>query len=43
MDSHGGYTIDRGETTLCAVRRYEVYPLHNIILGEDEDDFVILG
>ena len=43
LDSHGGYTKEPGETMLCAVRRFEVYQLQNIIREEDKDAFVIVG
>ena len=43
LDSHGGYTNEPGETMLCAVRRFEVYQLQNIIREEDKDAFVIVG
>lgn len=43
LDSHGGYTKEPGETMLCAVRRFEVYQLQNIIRQEDKDAFVIVG
>lgn len=43
LDSHGGYTLEPGETMLCAVRRFEVYHLQNIIREEDKNAFVIVG
>ncbi len=43
LDSHGGYTKQPGETMLCAVRRFEVYHIQNIIREEDRDAFVIVG
>ena len=43
LDSHGGYTQEPGETMLCAVRRFEVYHLQNIIREEDKNAFVIVG
>ena len=43
LDSHGGYTKEPGETMLCAVRRFEVYQLQNIIREEDKNAFVIVG
>ena len=43
LDSHVGYTNEPGETMLCAVRRFEVYQLQNIIREEDKNAFVIVG
>lgn len=43
LDSRGGYTKEPGETMLCAVRRFEVYQVQNIIREEDRDAFVIVG
>ena len=43
LDSKGGYTDEPGETMLCAVRRFEVYHLQQIIREEDKDAFVIVG
>ena len=36
-------TYEPGETMLCAVRRFEVYQLQNIIREEDKNAFVIVG
>ncbi len=43
LDSHGGYTDEPGETMLCAVRRFEVYQIQQIIRSEDRNAFVIVG
>ena len=43
LDSHGGYTKEPGETMLCAVRRFEVYQIQQIIRSEDKNAFVIVG
>ena len=43
LDSKGGYTDEPGETMLCAVRRFEVYHLQQIIREEDKNAFVIVG
>ncbi|MCH5352380.1 MAG: YitT family protein [Acutalibacter sp.] len=43
LDSHGGYTKEPGETMLCAVRRFEVYHIQQIIREEDPNAFVIVG
>lgn len=43
LDSKGGYSKEPGETLLCAVRRFEVYQIQEIIRSEDKDAFVIVG
>ncbi len=43
LNSHGGYSKEPGETMLCAVRRFEVYQIQQIIREEDRDAFVIVG
>lgn len=43
IDSTGGYTNEKGEMLLCAVRRYEVYKINQIIREEDKNAFVIVG
>lgn len=39
----GGYSGDNGEMLLCAVRRYEVTKINDIIHTADRDAFVIVG
>lgn len=43
IDSRGGYSKVKSEMILCAVRRYEVYKINQIIREEDENAFVIVG
>jgi uncharacterized membrane-anchored protein YitT (DUF2179 family) len=43
IKSRGGYSNKDGELILCAVRRYEVYQIHDIIRKIDKDAFVIVG
>lgn len=43
LNSTGGYTKEPGETMLCAVKRFEVYQVQNIIREVDRDAFVIVG
>ncbi len=39
----GGYSGQEGEMLLCAVRRYEVTKINDIIHSSDRDAFVIVG
>lgn len=43
LDSRGGYSKEKGEMILCAVRRYEVHQINEIIRGVDRNAFVIVG
>ncbi len=43
LDSKGGFTREPSETLLCAVRRFEVYHIQQIIREVDRDAFVIVG
>jgi Uncharacterized conserved protein len=43
VNSRGGYSNEKGEMLFCAVRRYEVFKLNEIIRQEDRDAFVIVG
>lgn len=43
LDSRGGYSGEKGEMILCAVRRYEVSKINEIIRSVDRDAFVIVG
>lgn len=43
LDSKGGYTKEPGETLLCAVRRFEVFHIQQIIREVDRNAFVIVG
>lgn len=43
IQSRGGYTKQPGEMLFCAVRRFEVYKLYEIIRNTDRDAFVIVG
>lgn len=43
IQSRGGYTKQPGEMLFCAVRRFEVYKLYEIIRSVDRDAFVIVG
>lgn len=41
--SRGGYSKEEGEMLFCAVRRFEVYTINEIIRSVDRDAFVIVG
>ncbi|WP_099205218.1 YitT family protein [Scatolibacter rhodanostii] len=43
LQSRGGYNKQEGEMLFCAVRRYEVYKINEIIRSIDRDAFVIVG
>ncbi len=43
LKSRGGFNNDEGEILLCAVRRYEIFKLHEIIREVDKNAFVIAG
>ncbi|MFI3326055.1 MAG: YitT family protein [Clostridia bacterium] len=43
LKSRGGYTQLDGEVLLCAVRRYEIFKINEIIHEVDKDAFVIVG
>lgn len=43
LPSRGGYTNRESELLFCAVRRYEVYKIHEIIRSIDRNAFVIIG
>lgn len=43
LKSRGGFTKVDGEILLCAVRRYEIFKIHEIIMETDKDAFVIVG
>ncbi len=43
LKSRGGYSKTDGEILLCAVRRFEIFKIHQIIRQEDKDAFVIVG
>jgi uncharacterized membrane-anchored protein YitT (DUF2179 family) len=43
LKSRGGYSGEEGEVLLCAVRRFEIYRLHEIIRKIDREAFVIVG
>lgn len=43
LESRGGYSGEQGEMILCAVRRYEVSKINEIIRMVDRDAFVIVG
>ena len=41
--SRGAYSGREGEVLLCAVRRYEVYIVKDVVQRVDEDAFIIVG
>ena len=41
--SRGAYSGREGEVLLCAVRRYEVYVVKDVVQRVDEDAFIIVG
>ncbi len=43
LKSRGGYSKTDGEILMCAVRRFEIFKIHQIIRQEDKDAFVIVG
>lgn len=43
LKSRGGYMKRDGEVLFCAVRRFEVFKISEIIREEDPDAFVIIG
>lgn len=43
LKSRGGYTRVDGEVLICAVRRFEIFKIHEIIRDTDKDAFVIVG
>ena len=43
LKSRGGYTKVDGEVLLCAVRRFEIFKIHQIIREIDKTAFVIVG
>ena len=43
LKSRGGYLKQDGEVLFCAVRRFEVFRISEIIREEDPDAFVIVG
>lgn len=43
ITSRGGYSKEPGEMLFCAVRRFEVFKVNEIIREEDKDAFVIVG
>lgn len=43
LKSRGGYVREDGEMLMCAVRRFEIFKIHEIIREEDKDAFVIVG
>lgn len=43
LKSRGGYSTEDGEMLFCAVRRFEVYKINEIIRDVDKDAFVIVG
>lgn len=43
LKSRGGYSGIEGEVLLCAVRRQEVYKIHDIVYYIDPNAFIIVG
>ncbi|MDR1254325.1 MAG: YitT family protein [Oscillospiraceae bacterium] len=43
LKSRGSYTGKEGEVLLCAVRRYEVYKIYDLIHSIDERAFIVVG
>ncbi|MGN0478724.1 MAG: YitT family protein, partial [Hominenteromicrobium sp.] len=43
LKSRGGYLKQEGEMLFCAVRRFEVFSISEIIRQTDPDAFVIVG
>lgn len=43
LKSKGAYTGKEGDVLLCAVRKYEVYRLTQLIKEIDIDAFIIIG
>lgn len=43
LKSRGGFTKVDGEMLMCAVRRFEIFKIHEIIRETDKDAFVIVG
>ena len=43
LKSRGAYSGREGEVLLCAVRRYEVFKVKDIVLSYDKDAFMIIG
>lgn len=43
LKSLGGFSKEDGEVLLCAVRRFEIFKIHEIIREIDKEAFVIVG
>lgn len=43
LKAMGGYSGEEGDLLLCAVRRFEIFKIHEIIRDIDKDAFVIVG
>lgn len=43
LDSHGAFTGREGQVLLCAVRRYEVSRIKDIVRSYDKNAFMIIG
>ena len=43
LKSRGAYSGREGEVLLCAVRRYEVVKVKDIVRSHDKDAFMIVG
>ncbi len=42
LNAAGGYTGDKGQVVLCAVRRSEIYRLKQLVLNTDSEAFILL-